>query len=824
MSVRPGRSSARLFLRASALLSAVSAATLSAHAVILRGTVTDPLGHGIPLAKVDLVQGKKVVATAMTGADGSYEILSDAKGRFLLLTSARGFAVGVGQDFYGGRTDVVARNVTLSVASITEKVTVTATGAPTPIEQASSAITLVPTRDLETRIGLIDDLRQSSGVYVAQAGQIGSVTSLFMRGGNSTANKVLIDGIPAEDVGGIFDYGTVASTGIGSTTNNGTAVELYRGPNSVLYGSDAAAGVVSLSTTRGTSLRPVLNYSGDAGNFHTYRNEVTGSGAYKKLDYFAGFSRFDTSNSIPLDRFHASTSMANIGYNLLPNTVLRFTLRNADTATGLPNAPQFYGISQDGKQSDQDLYSGATLENTALSGKWHNLARYGIARKREQAEYWADAGTPYGDFGAFLGSLVTFTGANGYSATGQAQFYINNSDQASNRDEFYYQTDYRFPHRIYALFGFRYENERGVFNLPSYLEHEVIQRANFEYTLQFQGDIKNRLFYSVGGAVEKNHLYGVAGTPRFGLAYFPVRPNDKWFHGTKIWANIATGVQEPSLALEFSSLYRTLLNDGDTADIEAYHVAPLGPQRSRTLDIGVDQNIRGEKLILKAGYFHNQFSHQIEYVSSGALTQYFGITPTEAAYFSGAELNSLAFRAQGAELEVQYQPFSHLFLRGGYTYLATIVEQSFSEDAVAANQGFATENPNIPGIAIGSTSPLLGAHPFRRPPHMGYFAVQYSGTKFTAAFKGALASRADDSTYLGYMDTTLNGNTLLLPNHNLDPGFAKLDAYFTYRLTPRVAVFTQMDNLLNQQHIAPIGYLSLPFTFRSGLKIRLGGE
>jgi vitamin B12 transporter len=87
-----------------------------------------------------------------------------------------------------------------------------------------------------------------------------------------------------------------------------------------------------------------------------------------------------------------------------------------------------------------------------------------------------------------------------------------------------------------------------------------------------------------------------------------------------------------------------------------------------------------------------------------------------------------------------------------------------------------------------------------------------------------LASRADDSTFLGGLDTTTNGNTLLLPNRDLDPGFAKLDANFTYRATNHVSIYTQLDNLLRQQHIGPIGYPSQPFTFRSGLKIRIGGE
>lgn len=801
-------------------LAFLSIATVSAKAVIVRGSVTDPLGAVIPNARIQLIQGPSVAGVAISGPDGSFEIRSTGAGRFVLLTSAAGFSPGIGQDFYGGRVDVITRNVTLELASVTAQVTVTATGIPTPIQQASSAISFIPQADLATRVGIVDDLRQSPGQTVVQQGQYGGVTSLFVRGGNSDANKILIDGVTAEDVGGRFDFGTVSSTALSD-------IELYRGPNSVLYGSDAEASVVSLATPRGSSLKPVLNYSGDAGNFHTYRNEGTLSGAYNRLDYYGAFSRFDTSNALPLDRYHSATSAANIGYNLRGDTQIRFTIRNAVSATGVPNAHDFFGISAAGKQSDQDLYSGATIENRY--NNWHNLVRYGIARKREQLVQFYPVGQliPVFGFDTYFGNTVTIRGANGYSATGRAAInyggkYPMGNDQANNRDELYFQSDYTLSPHLIGLFGFRYENERGSFNDPAFVEFRKIQRTNFQYTLQFQGEFFSRLFYSVGGAIQRNELYGTAGTPRLGLAWVPVRPGPGLFHGTKLRANAATGVQEPSLSIQFTSLYQQLLDAGTPAAIQAiqaYNVKPVQALRSRTYDVGIDQNILGQKLILKAGYFHNQFDHQIDYIDANTLLKVFKID-TSTAFLFGAELNTLAFRAQGFEGEVQYQPTNHIFLRGGYTYLDAMVERSFSTDA--AYNGTLAENPNLPGIPIGSSYPLVGQRPFRRPPHTGFFVASYTGTKWSAALKGAFASRSDDSTFLSYSDIS-GGNTLLLPNRNLDFGYAKLDAYGTYAATKRIAIFAELNNLLSQQHIGPIGYPGLPFTFRTGLKVRIGG-
>ncbi len=824
-------------------IASLAVSTGTAHGVVVRGTVTDPFGATVPGARVQLIQGRNSNGSlAISGPDGTFEIRSGDAGRFVLLTSATGFALNIGTDFYGGKTDIILQDVVLSLAEIHQDVTVTATGLLTPLPQLTAPVALISRDDLLTRIGVVEDLRQVPGNFVVQTGQTGSVTSLFVRGGNSDANKVLIDGIPAEDVGGSFDFGTVASTGLAApprTPSPGSAAELYRGPNSALYGSDALSSVVALSTPRGATTHPVLNYSGDAGNLQTWRDEAIVSGTRKNLDYLAAYSRFDTSNALQLDRYHSSTAAANLGYAITGATLFRLTIRDADSATGLPNAHDFYGLSQDGKQSDQDLYAGATLENTTLGGL-HNLVRYGIARKREQAAYFAPAGgyltlpNPFypgpdesPTFSGYFGNTVSIRGANGYTATGQAQLYPGaNRDQDSNRDELYLQSDFTTAHNLALLFGFRYENERGSFNLPAYSEFEQIGRTNFQFNLQLQGSLLSRLFYSFGGAVEKNHLYGIAGTPRLGLAYDAVRPSaSRYFHGTRLRVNAATGVQEPSLATEFSSLYRTLLGLGDTASLAAYHVEPLGPERSRTFDTGIDQNIVGDRLILKAGYFHNQFSHQLEYVDSFDLQQYFGFAPSTAAsaYFYGAELNSQAFRAQGLETELQYQPLSRLFVHAGYTYLATLVEQSFASDATAAAGGFPVTNPSLPGIAIGSSSPLVGAHPFRRPPHTAFFGVQYTGQKFTGALKGAVASRSDDSTFLAYGDTA-EGNSLLLPNHNLDFAYTKLDLYGTYSATSHILGFSELDNLLNDQHIGPIGYPGLPLTVRAGLKIRIGRE
>jgi vitamin B12 transporter len=791
----------------------VAAALLSlpAHAVIVRGTVTTPYGVPIGNAKVQLVQGKRVTAFGISLPDGTYEIRSASNGRFVLLTAAAPYTPSVGQDFYGAATAVIIRNIVMQPNTITPQLATTSSAIPTPLQQVPAAITLIPERALTTEINLLNPLRQIPGTNTIQTGQTGGPIALYVRGGAPTTNAILTDSTPSTNIGGYFDLSHTSTTAL-------QGPELYRGANSALQGTGAEASTLALATTRSTAtLNPTVNYTGDGGNFTTYRNEAILSGSFNPLDYLAAFSRLDTSNALPLDRYHTINEAANVGYAIFTNTIARLTLRNTTTAAGLPSAHDIYGLSSDSKQSNQNLYSGLTIENI-WAGNWHNLVRYDIARNREQVQQFTPTGQPVTNpitqTTTYYGNPITLRGANGYTTSGQAAFILPTYDNVSNLDQLYYQSNYQFPLHIAALFSFHYDNERGRLLDPAYPSGSIIKRANYLYTLQLQGDIFHRVTYSFGGSITRNELTGTNGNPRIGLTWDILHPGALPFHGTLLRANAATGLQEPSTLDQLTSLY-TLLQQiaGNT-----YTTTPITAERSRTYDIGVDQNILNQKLILKAEYFHNEFNHQLEFIAPNGLIRYFNIPTSIALQIPAASTNSLAYATQGIEAELEYRPLSRLFVRGGYTYLDSSVQQSFSSDNVRP-----IFNPNFPTIPIGALSPLVGQRPFRLPPQFGFFAVEYTATKFSASIKGALATRSDDSTF--QLNNDLNhGNTLLLPNRNLDFAYAKLDLNLIYNATSRVKVFTQLDNLLNDQHIGPIGYPGLPFTIRAGLKIRLFGD
>ncbi len=133
-------------------------------------------------------------------------------------------------------------------------------------------------------------LRNQVGGQVVQTGQMGALSALYVRGGPGDANKVLLDGIPINDIGGDVDFSYLQADGF-------ERVEFQRGPNSALYGSDALASVVSMTTQRGDTPLPLFSYGADGGTFGTYHQDGSVGGYWKRFDYFGGYSGYGTQNS-----------------------------------------------------------------------------------------------------------------------------------------------------------------------------------------------------------------------------------------------------------------------------------------------------------------------------------------------------------------------------------------------------------------------------------------------------------------------------------------------------------------------------------------------
>ena len=526
----PVRSRRKYFLPYGFCLFLILSTALVTRAAIVRGTVTNSLGIPVVHANVLLLQNSQIVAIAVTRSDGTYQISSSASGRFYVLVSASNFKQITTLSFYAGAADSHQEDIVLESSNARQEIVVSATGTPAPEAMVSAAVTAQRSGTFPNRTDLIDPLRQVPGDFVVRQGEYGALASLFIRGGNADSNQVNLDGVPIGDIGGGFDYSNLSTSGIAD-------LEVYRGPNSVLYGSDAASGAVNVSMSRGSTAFPSLFYEGDAGTFTTFRNRAQLGGTHKKFDYYGGFEAFQSDNSIKMDEFHDDTASANLGYAFSSATQLRVVASNSDAATGTPGPFNFYGIANAGKRSNQDIYLGASIEHRTY-GNWHNLVRYGMTRKREEDINFYPAGIQLSPSNNYYGYNTVIDGANGYSVIGQAILnfpgtYPNTVEQVNNRDQVYFQSDYPFTQHILGLFTFRYADERGAKKSVAYGLDQNIERANYDYTGQVQGDYQRPALLLAGrrGGEEPALRDGGHASSRVGLLSGPAGqrslPRDK---------------------------------------------------------------------------------------------------------------------------------------------------------------------------------------------------------------------------------------------------------------------------------------------------------
>ena len=779
----------------------------------LRGRVLDPLGAAVPNADVALGRDAKTLSQTTTNAEGRFEFTVADPGSYSVHVEASGFEKQDSAPIFVRAGGTANLEVLLQIGSISQRIVVSATGLEVPDAQVGASVSVIDHNQLQelNKLEVLEALRTVPGVQILQSGRRGGTTSVYIRGGQGDFNKVLVDGIPMNDVGGAVEFANIATSGVQS-------VEVFRGGNSVLYGTDALAGVINLTTPHGTTT-PEITYSVDGGNFGTYQNDVSLAGAFHQFDYFSQFSRFDTENGLPNDAFHNGTYAGNFGWAVNGSTEIRFTLRHTAAALGDPNALDFYGVPDDSSQKEQDTYWGFTLQNQTAE-HWHNLARLAWTQLNFQFINPSASGIPFG--GNFLGNTVTIRGANGYSVTGQAILdfggtYPQRFNSRTTRRSVYAQSDYTFRSNLAAIFGFRYENENGFTDSQGSLS--PANRNNVSFFAEGHGSLSHRLYATGGVGLEDNAVFGFAATPRVSLAYYLRQPTTGGFFGdTKLSFNFGKAIKEPSIFDAGTSLFSVLsqLPQG-AALVSQFGISPVGPERSTTFDFGVTQALWNRRARLTGSLFHNRFYDLSEFLPSSALALLdFPQEVVDAVAVSGpggAIVNSSSYRARGTELQLEVDPGHGWRLGANYTYLDPVVTQSFSSTPFF--------NPAFPGIPIGFASALVGNRPFGMARHSGGLFLDYERRRFGAELNGYFVSAQDDSTFLSdaFFDTSM-----LLPNQNVNAGYRKIDLSGRYTLNPAITFFAGVENLLNQRYTAAFGFPSLPLNFRAGVKFRIARD
>ena len=226
------------------LLAPAAAVAQAQSQITVTGVVRDTSAASWPMPSVEALVGDRVIARATTGADGAYTLAVPARTPFALRTQRTGFADDVtGLD---GAASNVSRDVTLSIGTLSDTLVVTASRGPESRTSVTQSLSVVGRADIQAlgSTELSDVLRFVPGTSVEGTGREGGgPTSLFVSGGDSDYNVVLIDGVRANLDGGRFDFSRVAAGEI-------ERVEVLRGAQSSLWGADAMTSVVQIITKR----------------------------------------------------------------------------------------------------------------------------------------------------------------------------------------------------------------------------------------------------------------------------------------------------------------------------------------------------------------------------------------------------------------------------------------------------------------------------------------------------------------------------------------------------------------------------------------------
>lgn len=473
----------------------------------------------------------------------------------------------------------------------TEDVVVSATKTPLPVSQVTSAVEVIRGEELEQKKikTVVDALRLAQGIAVFSNGGPGSNATVRIRGGFSRHTLVLIDGtIVNSPTSGDFNFGNL-------TAENIERIEILRGAQSMLWGSDAIGGVINIITKRGAG-KPTASAFVEYGSFATIREGGQASGAMGPVDFTLSLSRWDTSNFSTInyrrgaaerDGFHNWQASGRFGIALPKEGRLEFNLRwwNSDFHT---DDFAGNGAPADGFGARQ------TTRTLILSGSYEQPITNWWSQKLTLAqgnEHIVGGNGPLAQ-NVETGQTIT-PDPNCGSPTPLAQcFFPFRTDIEYLNYRLEWQHNIEVTRALVLTAGYQFREEQGdnpdAFGAQS--RRILSTHAGF---VQAQMNYQDRLLLTAGLRQENYNVFGSATTYRVTGGF--VMPETY----TKLRASYATGFRAPTL----NDLYFT----------SAFFVGNpnLQPEKSQSMDVGVEQRLFGDRLLLSGGYFWNRFRNLV---------------------------------------------------------------------------------------------------------------------------------------------------------------------------------------------------------------------
>lgn len=718
----------------------------------IRGRVVDASGRAVGGARV-IATGEGPLATVLTDAGGDFVIDSPPRGRVNLRVTMDGFrAASLTVD----ERSLDVGTITLGISAISESVVVSASQVEVPLTEVTSSVTVIDRAEIETRQvhSVADALRTVPGMAVAATGGLGATTGLFPRGGESNYTLVLIDGVPANSFGGDFDFGHLS-------TANVERIEVVRGPQSALFGSNAIGAVVRITSRRGGPPSAAFNLEG--GQFGTSRVSASTAGSHQEFEWGASFDqllsdgmngeRLDNGLTVENDDYTRRTGGGSAGWRRGGSWV-RGDLHYTEDERGFPGP---FGSDPAGSYGGIDTVSAGN--NTRTVG--------GVAFF-----------TPLSERIGLRGQ----TGFNRYDSDFASAF--GPSDAFSRRWNGGAQLDAAVIQGLDVSAGIDLLRERAgsTFITGASGQEMPVERFAAGYFAEGRWHSNERVFLNAGLRVDDirrdrlEESFGRPVLPKDTIVSVNPRVAGAWIvhatgaDSTKIRAAAGTGIRPP-----------------DGFELAFTDNPELKPERSRSLEAGIDHTFGGGHAVAEATAFTNHYDDLIITVGSFSGSSRYKTDNISNARATGLEL---ALTLRGRVMK-----WGGLDLAGriGYTALDT--------EILAVDQDDDAPPPFEVGQAL-----------VRRPPHSFFADASVTSGRVTAFVRGNGRSTTLD------VEPTMGAFGGLFDA----PGYNVWSTGATVRAARYLDVYARFENLFDRTYEEALGYPALGRRFTAGLRIAAG--
>ena len=455
-----------------------------------------------------------------------------------------------------------------SVKTTLSEVVVSATRTETPTIAIGSSVSVITSAEISERQlnTVVDVLREMPGLSIYQQGGPGKLSYVSMRGANSDHTLVILDGVVMNDPSSpsnAFDFSYL-------NTNDIDRIEVVRGPQSTLYGSDAIAGVINIITKKG-NMKPEYSFSGETGSNGFYRANISALGRTGFLDYAitatrngshgvsAADSRYGNSEK---DGYSNDAFTSYFTINLQKNFSLNFLYKFTKAESALDQNDKFGDDPNFNYNLEEQVFKGG-LKLSLFDGRWQQTFNASLMKHFTHSLDLVD-------------DLHPNTSSDAYNNAHRTSLAWQNNLKFLDNNLIVLGVE---SIKEYANTSYYSTSDYGPYN--SVFPEQSIRTTGLY--LQDQFNYNQSLFVTAGFRYDNNEKFGGVTTFRIAPAYFIQAT------GTKIKFSYGTGFKAPSLFYLFDPLFGN---------------PNLKPEKSKGWDSGFEQFLLNGNISLGVTYFN----------------------------------------------------------------------------------------------------------------------------------------------------------------------------------------------------------------------------